>query len=107
MLTPHDIIELGETHVSEYLKSTGYYCTLNKPHHGAADIEARGEDDNNMVVHVMTALHPAEVPELTSSDRARVISRAMSLSFDAWLAKVVIDTSGTQVGDIIWEQLNH
>ncbi|MBL9115157.1 MAG: hypothetical protein JNJ83_09115 [Verrucomicrobiaceae bacterium] len=106
MLTPKEIIELGEEHVSRYLKGTGYYCTLSKPHHGAADIDARGEDDN-LVVHVMTALHPAEVPNLTPSDRARVVSRAMSLEYDAWLAKVVINTEGEMLGDIVWEQLNH
>jgi len=35
--------------------STGYHCTASKPHHGATDIEAGGEEEN-LFVHVMTAL---------------------------------------------------
>ena len=106
MLTPTDIIENGERHVAAYLTSTGYHCTMSKPHHGGADIEARGEEDN-LIVHVMSVIQPSEVPDISTTDRARTISRAMTLGYDAWLAKVVIDNTGELAQDIAWEQLNH
>lgn len=106
MLTPADIANYGERHVEAWLSSTGYHCTASKPSHGATDIEARGEDES-LFVHVMAALEPGPVPELGTSDLGRVLSRAMTLGYDAWLAKVLIDTQGDLASDIQWSQLNH
>lgn len=106
MLTPNDISELGERHVVNYLSGTGYHCHASKAHHGACDIEARGEEEN-LFVHVMTALSPNPVPELGTSDLGRVLSRAMTLGYDAWLAKVHLDANGDLASDIEWSQLNH
>jgi hypothetical protein len=106
MMTPADIAEYGERHVSTYLASTGYNCHASRPHHGASDIEARGEEEN-LFVHVMAALAPSPVPDLGTSDLARVLSRAMTLGYDAWLAKVQVGPHGDLVGDIEWSQLNH
>lgn len=106
MLTPADIASHGERHVESWLSSTGYRCTASKPHHGATDIEARG-DEENLFVHVVTALEPGPVPELSTSDLGRVLSRSMTLGYDAWLAKVLIDDQGELAGEIQWLQLNH
>ena len=106
MLTPADIIESGERHVEAYLTDTGYHCHQSAPSHGAVDIAARGEEDN-LYVHVMTALDPHPVPELTTPDRDRVLTRAMTLGYDSWLAKVQVGPAGELVGDIEWSQLNH
>lgn len=105
-MTASDLIDYAEQHVESFLASTGYHCTKSRPHHGAVDIEARGEEEN-LVVHVVASLAPAEVPDITTADGNRVVSRAMSLGFDAWLAKVQVDGEGQQVGDIQWLQLNH
>lgn len=106
MLTPSDIAHYGERHVTSWLASTGYHCTASRPVNGATDIEARG-DDENLFVHVMAALEPGPVPELGTTDQGRVLSRAMTLGYDAWLAKVLIDTNGDLATDIAWTQLNH
>ncbi len=106
MMTPADIAEYGERHVEAWLSSTGYHCNASKPHHGATDIEARGEEES-LFVHVMSALAPSPVPELSTSDLGRVLSRAMALGYDAWLAQVQVDNSGQLVGEIQWKQLNH
>ena len=106
MLTPSDIAHYGERHVTSWLASTGYHCTASRPVNGAIDIEARG-DDENLFVHVMAALEPGPVPELGTTDQGRVLSRAMTLGYDAWLAKVLIDTNGDLATDIEWSQLNH
>jgi len=105
MITPADIAEYGERHVLDWLTSTGYHCHATKPHHGASDIEARGEEDN-LFVHVMAALEGHEVPELSTTDRGRVLSKAMTLGYDAWLAQLHVDTEGALIGDIQWSQLN-
>lgn len=106
MMTPTDIAEYGERHVVTYLTGTGYHCNASKPHHGASDVEARG-DEESLFVHVMSSLDPKPVPELGTSDLARVLSRAMTLGYDAWLAKVMLDSNGDLAQDIEWSQLNH
>lgn len=106
MLTHTDIAEHGERHVQDWLEEQGYQCTHNHAHHGQCDIEARSEE-NDMVVHVVAALDPNPIPDLSTSDRARVVSRAMNLGVDAWSAKVLIDAGGQIIGEIQWEQLNH
>jgi len=106
MMTPADIAESGEKHVEAWLSGTGYHCHAYKPHHGVTDIEALGEDES-MIVLVKAALAPTPVPDATTLERGRVVSRAMTLGYDAWLAKVRVGTQGELVGDIEWSQLNH
>ncbi len=106
MMTAADIIESGQRHVEAYLTGTGYHCHHGMAHHGSVDIEARGEEDN-LYVHVVATLAPHEAPELTTGDCARVLSRAMTLGYDSWMAKVQIGPEGELVGDIQWVQLNH
>ena len=105
-MTPADIIESGLQHVETYLKGTGYTCHHTPAHHGSVDIEARGEDDK-LYVHVMSTLAPTAVPDISTSDLARVLSRAMTMGYDSWLAKVQVDAEGELVGEIQWSQLNH
>lgn len=106
MITPAEIADYGQRHVEAYLTSTGYHCHVSKTHHGAADIDARGEEEN-LFVHVMAALAPHDVPDPTTSEVGRVLSRAMTLGYDAWLAKVQVTTDGELASDIQWSQLNH
>ena len=106
MMTAANIIESGERHVNAWLTGTGYHCHRSSSHHGTVDITARGEEDN-LFVHVMAALAPHSVPELTTFDRDRVLARAMTLGYDTWLAQVQVGDEGELVGDIQWSQLNH
>ncbi len=106
MLTPADIAEYGERHVESWLTSQGYRCHCSKPHHGVSDIEARGED-SNLFVHVVTVRGSHPFPDLTTGDRGRVVTRAMALDCDAWLAQVRIDGDGQLAEEVGWAQLNH
>lgn len=106
MITPAEIADYGQRHVEEYLTSTGYHCHTTKTAHGGTDIDARGEEEN-LFVHVMSALAPHEVPAPTTSEVGRVVSRAMTLGYDAWLAKVQVTSDGDLASDIQWSQLNH
>lgn len=106
MITPAEIADYGQRHVEAYLTSTGYHCHTTKTVHGGTDIDARGEEES-LFVHVMSALAPHEVPEPTTSEVGRVVSRAMTLGYDAWLAKVQVTSDGDLASDIQWSQLNH
>ena len=106
MMTPADIAQSGEKHVEAWLTGTGYHCHASKPHHGVTDIEALGEDEN-MIVLVKAALAPTPVADATTLERGHVVTRAMTLGYDAWLAKVNVGSQGELVGEIEWSQLNH
>ena len=106
MMTPADIAEYGEKHVEAWLSGTGYHCHASKPSHGVSDIQALGEDDN-LIVLVEAAMAPTPVPDATTLERGHAVARAMTLGFDAWLAKVNVGNHGELVGDIQWTQLNH
>jgi hypothetical protein len=103
-LKPAEIPEFGQKHVEAYLTSTGYHCTTHRGHHGI-DIEARGEEEN-LFVHVITTRASHEPPELSASDSARVLVKAMNLGYDAWLATVRIDGDGELACEIEWKPLN-
>ncbi|MDB6074814.1 MAG: hypothetical protein JWO89_2454 [Verrucomicrobiaceae bacterium] len=60
-----------------------------------------------MIVLVKSALVPAPVPDATILERGRAVSRAMTMGYDAWIAKVRVDNRGDLVGAIEWAQLNH
>lgn len=106
MMTQAEIAEYGEKHAEAWLVANGYRCNAGKPHHGTSDIEARSEEEN-LVVHVLTSRAPSPVPEISHADRGHVITRAMALGFDAWLAQLQIGENGELVGEIQWSQLNH
>ena len=106
MMTPADIAESAEKHVESYLTSTGYHCHASKPHQGVSDIEATGEEENLFVI-VKGTLGDTPVPDPTTLERGHAVSRAMTLGYDAWLAKVQVGNEGELLGDIQWEQLNN
>ena len=106
MMTPADIAESAEKHVEAWLSDTGYHCHASKAHHGVTDIEATSEDEN-MIVIVKAVLGHQPVPDPTSSERGHAVSRAMTLGFDAWLARVNVGGEGELLADIQWEKLNH
>ena len=105
-MTPADVAEAAEKHAEAYLSSTGYHCHASKPRHGVTDIEATGPEEN-LVVIVKGALGDTPVADATTLERGHAVSRAMTLGYDAWLAKVNVGNEGELLGDIQWEQLNH
>ena len=106
MITPAEIAEYGERHVEAWLTAKGYRCYCSRPDHGVSDIEAHSGEEN-MFVHVVPVLTDHLMPELSTEDRRRVVSRAMILGFDAWLAQLRVSVTGDLLGEIEWVQLNH
>lgn len=114
MLTPTDIAEFGEKHVEQWLKANNFHChrsphtTHNHGHHHAnhnsVDLEARNPE-LNMMVHVRTALAPHLTHDLTEGEQHGISSRAMMLGYEAWFARVQIDSNGDLVNDIQWTKL--
>ena len=115
MLTPTDIADYGERHVENWLSTNNFHChrpprtTLGQAHHGYAnhhsvDLEARNAD-MNMMVHVRTALAPDSSHELTENEQHGLCSRAIMLGYDAWFARVRINSNGELLEDIQWTKL--
>lgn len=117
MLTPTDIAEFGERHVEKWLSDNNFQChrtpstsshvhghpsSQNQSH--AVDLEARNAD-TTMIVHICTAMAPIIPHELTPSEQHGLSSRAMTLGYDAWSARVQIDGEGALLGDIQWIKL--
>lgn len=105
MLTPTDIAEYGEKHVEKWLEENNFSCYHSHQHHGAKDLEARNPE-MNLLVHVNTGLDPKHAPELSENEAHGLCARAMTLGFDAWLARVMIDRQGDLIGEIEWTKLN-
>jgi hypothetical protein len=116
MLTPTDIAEYGERHVEKWLTANNFHCHRNPAtsshshghhshtHNYAIDLEARNAE-STMMIHVRTALVPHFPPELAESEQHGLCSRAMTLGYDAWDARVQIDGDGELVDEIQWTKL--
>lgn len=117
MLTPTDIAEYGERHVEQWLTANNYQChrtASTKSHvHGhpsththlpGIDLEARNAE-TTMLVHVCAAMAPQEPHEPSERDQHGITARAMTLGYDAWLARVQIDSQGDLACEIQWTKL--
>ena len=115
MLTPTDIAEYGERHVTKWLTANNFHCHRPAPtthshghhahaNHNSVDLEARN-DETNMMVHVRTALAPNSAHDLTESEHHGLCSRAIMLGYDAWFARAKIDAQGDLVEEILWTKL--
>ncbi len=105
MLTPADIAEYGENHVEKWLEANNFQCYQSHQHQGVKDLEARNPE-MSLLVHINTGLEPRQPKDLTEIESHSICSRAMTLGFDAWCAKVMIDAHGDLVGDIEWVKVN-
>lgn len=104
-MTPAEIGNLGEHHATAWLQAKGYTCHRNTQLPGSTDIEARGST-KNLLVQVKTGLSPSAAPDLPSDERRNIVSRAIRLGCEAWLAQLQINGRGEQVGEISWSKLN-
>lgn len=103
MLRPNEIAEYGERHAEKWLAAQGYHCHHNQ-RQGVRDFEARG-GESLLLVHVNTAIAPGHPPEISQHDHDSIVSRAMMLGFEPWLAQVQVDNHGDQVGEIVWTHM--
>jgi flagellar hook protein FlgE len=94
--------QYGEQHVAARLRSNGYTTNQNTRLPGSTDIEADGKE--SILVQVKTAVSPNQ-PSYPSSDEIRNIkSRASNSNRTAYVAQVMIDSSGNLVGEIKWSK---
>lgn len=103
MLRPNEIVEYGEKHAEKWLTAQGYHCH-HKQGQGVNELEARG-GESALLVHVNTALAPAQPKEISQHDHDSIVSRAMMLGFEPWLAQVQINAHGDLVGEIAWTHM--
>lgn len=100
MLRPNEIVEYGDKHAEKWLAAQGYRCHHNQ-RQGTHELEARG-GESNLLVHVNTSLAPALPKEISHHDHDSLVSRAMMLGFEPWLAQVQIDVHGDLASEIVW-----
>ena len=103
-LASAEIGNFGERHATAWLQSQGYKCYRNTKQPGSTDIEAKGPA--NLLVQVKTGLSPSSAPSLSSDEQRNISSRATKLGYQAWLAQVQINASGSLIREIKWKKLN-
>lgn len=104
-MTPAEIGNYGERHVTAELQAKGWQCHQNTQQPGSTDIEARS-GAKGLLVQVKTGLSPNPAPDLPSDEKRNITSRATNLGFEAWLARLQIGPRGELVGSIQWTKLN-
>jgi hypothetical protein len=104
MLATADIGNSGENIVNSWLLGKNYKTNLDTRQPGATDIEAVG-GSASLLVQVKTAVSPSTPADLSSDEARNIKSRESRLGYQAWQAKVVVDTQLRLVGEIKWQQL--
>jgi hypothetical protein len=105
MLTRTAIGQAGEHIVARDLVAKGYWTNIDTKSPGATDIEAHGST-TNLLVQVKSAVAPNFPADLSSEEEGRIRLRATLLGWEAWSARVQLDSWLNRVGDIIWRKLN-
>ncbi len=104
MFTATEIGLAGERIVNVWLVDNGYSTNLDTRQPGSTDIQASGQK-TNLLVQVKSAITPNVPADLSSDEVRNIKSRASRLGFQAWAAKVVLDSQLRLIGKISWTQL--
>ena len=102
--TQVEIGNKGEKLVGAFLKQKGYSTNIDTKAPGSTDIEARGSK-SSLLVQVKSAVKPNEPVSISSDEERNIKSRAAKLGWEAWEARVQLDASLNQVGEIKWRKL--
>src|SRR5258708_39296993 len=97
--------QAGEHIVARELAAKGYRTNLDTKGPGSTDIEARGTNAS-LLVQVKTAVSPNAPAGLSSDEERNIKSRAARLGYQAWEAKLQVDSGLSMVGTIAWRQLS-
>lgn len=100
-----EIGQAGERIVARELAAKGYRTNIDTRAPGSTDIEARGTSAN-LLVQVKTAMSPNLPAALSGEEERNIKSRAARLGWEAWEAKVQIDSKGNLVGAVGWRKLS-
>ena len=103
-MTPVHIDSTGENYVLAWLRNRGYVNIVRKTRQ-AGSIEIRADGPAHPLVEVKTAVFPNS-PKMPSFEEIRKIrARAVGLGRVAYLAQVLIDSSGALATDIAFRRL--
>jgi hypothetical protein len=97
--------QAGEHIVARELAAKGYRTNVDTRGPGSTDIEARRSTDN-LLVQVKTAVAPNAPAGLSSDEERNIKSRAAREGYQAWEAKLQVDSALNMVGAIAWRQLS-
>ena len=104
MATQQQINSAAESFVSAWLIRNGYRTNLDIRQAGAVDFEAVGSKAS-LFVEVKVAVSPNAPPDLSAEELERIKKKATSSGYQAWLAKVTVDSEANPVGEIGWRRL--
>ena len=104
-MTPAEIGNIGERHVTAWLQAKNYQCNRNTALPGSTDIEADASQAS-LLVQVKTALSPALPADLSTEEQRAIVARANRSGKEEWLARLQINSQGALIGEISWAKLN-
>ncbi len=105
MATQVQVGQAGEQIVGSALTGIGYRTNIDTKTPGSADIEARGTAAS-LLVQVKTAVYPNEPANMSSDEERNIKSRATKLGYEAWEARVQVNSLMKLLGQIRWRKLN-
>ena len=91
----------GQEHIAAILVGLGYSCRQDAPDPG--DILATGP--TKLLVQVKTSLYPAAPTDPTLDELREMAVRAADLGYQAWFAKLRVNSIGAPVGEVIWAKV--
>jgi len=105
MATQAEVGRAGEHAAARVLGDKGYQTNIDTKAPGSTDIEARGTNVS-LLVQVKTAMTPGLPAGISEDEERNIKSRAARLGWEAWEAKVQVDSRLALVGQITWRKLN-
>lgn len=96
--------QAGERIVAAWLATKGYRTNVDTKLPGSTDIEASGTN-TSLLVQVKTAVSPNMAATLSSEELRNIKSRAASLGWEAWEARVQLDLKLKLASEILWRKL--
>jgi hypothetical protein len=99
-----DIGSAGERIVEKHLRQRSYATSIDLRKTGSTIIRALGRL-TKLLVEVRTAVSPDAPTSLSADDVKKITSLAAKIGYEAWEARVQIDSDGGQLGKIIWTRL--
>lgn len=105
MYTTVQIGTAGEHVVNNWLTQNGYKTNLDTKLPGSTDIEATSTQ-TSLLVQVKSAMNPSAPSSLSSDEMRNIKSRAKRLGYQAWEAKVTLNSHLQTISQIQWRRLD-
>lgn len=105
MYSQAEIGGAGERFVNSWFVRKGYETNLDTRQPGSTDIEAVSSK-TSLLAQVKTAMSPSAPADLSSDEVRNIKSRATRIGYQAWQAKVTVDSNLRLIGEIQWKRLD-